>query len=682
MPNISIAASAKRLVTMREFHNLMGHPSEAVLVTMAKYGSMLGIRVDLGTKVGFCQVCIQAKATQKPFPKISLGNETAKAYGDKVVTDAWGPADTESISGHKYSNTYQDISSREEKVYFMKKKSESYSCYQKYEPWAKVQRSAKDEFKNHLDLAGTACHLTIHDLPQSNGNAEHGNCSHLEGARAMLIKAGLLPYLWAEAVSHKVWLKNRTAHSVLEGNITPHKKVTHQKPNLSQLHEFGCTVWVKKLGQSKLQPQADARCFVSFDEESKGIQVYWPGQRRVSIEQDVYFNNEETLKPEDIKIEGETVTNPNPDATDSSPKPKSQANESEKPKVLPDTPHKCSPSPLTPLPDSPSPAPHERRVQITDDAENLEDPEPLGRGCRSRRKPEGFYNNNRLSKQSVTKHTLIIEDERSTESEAELEAKEEEWFAGLQKSIPEHLKGKQLVYKLLKPLYGSRQGANEWYNKLKGVFVQLGYQVCQSDEAIFYRFDGDKYIIVTTATDDFTIIADSDKSVSLVKKQLSKHFRMTDLSTLHWLLGIGIKRNLTARTITLDQHGYLDVIIKDMGLEDARSVTTPLEPGVDLSYDSPSISKTVLSCPCVSKPSTEWPSIFAELICQLINPTTLFSDNQSAIQLTKDSTFHARTKHIDIQFHFMHQTVILSQADIKCCSTEDMIADIFTKLLA
>lgn len=63
----------------------------------------------------------------------------AKAYGGKVVTDVWGPANTESIGGHKYSNTYQDVSSQEEKVYFMKKKFESYSRYLKYEPWAKVK---------------------------------------------------------------------------------------------------------------------------------------------------------------------------------------------------------------------------------------------------------------------------------------------------------------------------------------------------------------------------------------------------------------------------------------------------------------------------------------------------------------------------------------------------------------
>jgi len=34
-------------------------------------------------------------------------------------------------------------------------------------------------------------------------------------------------------------------------------------------------------------------------------------------------------------------------------------------------------------------------------------------------------------------------------------------------------------------------------------------------------------------------------------------------------------------------------------------------------------------------------------------PTTLFSDNKSPIALSKDHQYHARTKHIDIQFHFI-----------------------------
>jgi hypothetical protein len=45
------------------------------------------------------------------------------------------------------------------------------------------------------------------------------------------------------------------------------------------------------------------------------------------------------------------------------------------------------------------------------------------------------------------------------------------------------------------------------------------------------------------------------------------------------------------------------------------------------------------------------------LLAQLFSPvrdaTTLYNDNQSAIALVKEHQYHARTKHIDIRFHFI-----------------------------
>lgn len=61
--------------------------------------------------------------------------------------------------------------------------------------------------------------------------------------------------------------------------------------------------------------------------------------------------------------------------------------------------------------------------------------------------------------------------------------------------------------------------------------------------------------------------------------------------------------------------------------------------------------------------------------------TTLFSDNQSAIALLKDHQYHARTKHINIRFHFIHYTVDNGQLCLIYCPTEDMIADMLTKAL-
>lgn len=63
-------------------------------------------------------------------------------------------------------------------------------------------------------------------------------------------------------------------------------------------------------------------------------------------------------------------------------------------------------------------------------------------------------------------------------------------------------------------------------------------------------------------------------------------------------------------------------------------------------------------------------------------PTTLNCDNQGAIRLSKDSTFHGCTKHIDVHFHFIRQTVSQGHITLPYCPTEDMIADTFTKPLA
>ena len=64
-----------------------------------------------------------------------------------------------------------------------------------------------------------------------------------------------------------------------------------------------------------------------------------------------------------------------------------------------------------------------------------------------------------------------------------------------------------------------------------------------------------------------------------------------------------------------------------------------------------------------------------------LEPTTLFSDNKSAIELTKDHQFHPRTKHIDIRFHFIRYIVENGSIHLIFCPTDNMIADTLTKAL-
>jgi hypothetical protein len=61
---------------------------------------------------------------------------------------------------------------------------------------------------------------------------------------------------------------------------------------------------------------------------------------------------------------------------------------------------------------------------------------------------------------------------------------------------------------------------------------------------------------------------------------------------------------------------------------------------------------------------------------------TINCDNQSAIALSKDDRFHARTKHIDIRFHFIRYVIEQEKIQLIYCPTENMKADIFTKPLS
>jgi hypothetical protein len=62
-------------------------------------------------------------------------------------------------------------------------------------------------------------------------------------------------------------------------------------------------------------------------------------------------------------------------------------------------------------------------------------------------------------------------------------------------------------------------------------------------------------------------------------------------------------------------------------------------------------------------------------------PTTLFCDNQSAIRLAMGNNYHAWMKHIDIQFHFIRETIKDGIFNLIYCPTDKMTANILTKAL-
>lgn len=58
---------------------------------------------------------------------------------------------------------------------------------------------------------------------------------------------------------------------------------------------------------------------------------------------------------------------------------------------------------------------------------------------------------------------------------------------------------------------------------------------------------------------------------------------------------------------------------------------------------------------------------------------TLFCDNLSAANISKDPVQHSRTKHINIRYHFIRELVEDKVITLAHVSTKNQLADIFTK---
>jgi hypothetical protein len=100
--------------------------------------------------------------------------------------------------------------------------------------------------------------------------------------------------------------------------------------------------------------------------------------------------------------------------------------------------------------------------------------------------------------------------------------------------------------------------------------------------------------------------------------------------------------------------------------------------------------------PTVSKSSTEseyralaiasaelcWiRTLLKDLGIFLSHTPILWCDNVSALAIASNPVFHARTKHIEVDFHFVRERVLRKDLLVQFVSTLDQLADIFMKSL-
>jgi hypothetical protein len=299
--------------------------------------------------------------------------------------------------------------------------------------------------------------------------------------------------------------------------------------------------------------------------------------------------------------------------------------------------------------------------------------------------------------------------------------------------------------------------------------------------------------------DDLIILSKGIKEIEEIKDQLRDEFEMKDLGELKYFLGIQVQRDRQAQTITINQHGYINMILKRFGMSESNAVSTPIATGTKLikamednelvdpkQYQSivgsqmyamlctrPDIAFGVSMVSQFNSEPTSTHEAVTKRILRYLNGTKdwgitfqgnvglkleaysdadhgaghdrrsilgyifllagaaitwsskkqttvalssteaeymallqaakeiiwiqrllsdlgreardqdlIHEDNQGAIALAHNPEYHARTKHIDIQYHFIRECIENGKIRLQYCPTVEMIADLLTKPLA
>jgi hypothetical protein len=97
------------------------------------------------------------------------------------------------------------------------------------------------------------------------------------------------------------YLKNRTSTKALD-NCTPYEAVNREPPDLCDLPEWGCKVWVHNDKSGKVGVRAKEGRWVGYNEHSKGHHIYWPDRQSVGVERNIKFSKTYTPVPHDDDV--------------------------------------------------------------------------------------------------------------------------------------------------------------------------------------------------------------------------------------------------------------------------------------------------------------------------------------------------------------------------------------------
>jgi hypothetical protein len=136
---------------------------------------------------------------------------------------------------------------------------------------------------------------------------------------------------------------------------------------------------------------------------------------------------------------------------------------------------------------------------------------------------------------------------------------------------------RKMVLRLSKSRYGLKQSSHVWYGTFKDFVILIGFVASRVEGGLFVLHNKDQHIVpvVVLYIHDLLIIA-NEGLIGQINDQMKKRFRMHDLGSVSFYLGMNIERNREHHTIDIHQHSYIRTILAKFRMDESRPVATPM----------------------------------------------------------------------------------------------------------
>ena len=134
------------------------------------------------------------------------------------------------------------------------------------------------------------------------------------------------------------------------------------------------------------------------------------------------------------------------------------------------------------------------------------------------------------------------------------------------------------VGRLNKVIYGLVQAERCWNNKFYDDMVAIGFEQAKADLCVFRKVVDGEAEMVVVHEDDILAHAKDQATMDRFTAELGHKFKLKDMGDSGYYMGCHITRNLKARELKLDQHLYVESMVKMFDVKKATKI--PDAPGV------------------------------------------------------------------------------------------------------